>query len=982
MPSTPDHPAPRRSLFLIFTLSGFAGLIYESIWTHYLKLLLGHAAYAQTLVLVLFMGGLALGAGLCGRWSVRIADPLRAYAVVELALGGLALAFDPLFRLASDALLLDIAPALGSPLAVDVVKWTLAALLILPACVLLGATFPLMSAAVVRLAPARAGQSLGWLYFGNSLGAVIGVLASGFLLIGLVGLPGTLRVAAGCNLGLAAVVLLLARRSGAAAPMTAAPTLSAATAALPVGVRLLLLVAALTGTSSFLYEIAWLRMLSLVLGSATHSFELMLAAFILGLALGALAIRNHLDRSRDPLRLLAWVQLAMGTAALLTLGLYRHSFDAMAWMVGRLPASDLGYVAHTLLSQALCIAMMLPVTVFAGMTLPLITALLLRSGQGEAAIGRVYAANTWGAIAGVVLAAQLLLPLLGLRNVVIAGAAIDLALGALLLRRSATPLSARAVGVLSVVAVLALLIPLAWHFDPLRMASGVFRYGQPTVDAELVWHADGRTASIDVLRWPASAHLEIRTNGKPDASLKADRTTSDDYVQIYTGALPLALHPAAREVAVVGFGSGRSTHTFLAVPSLDRVDTIEIEPAMVEGSRLFGASVARAYDDPRSRIRIEDARTFFARHQQRYDVIMSEPSNPWVSGVSGLFTHEFYRQIKRHLKPDGLFVQWLQVYEFDDALIASVLRAMDREFADYAIHMADDGNLLIAAVASGTVPGPDASVLRHPALATLAAGIGIDDDADYAIRHLASRAVLADWLAAWAVPANSDFHPYLDQHAARFRYLNRRATELTAAHPVLARLSVLPAAATARVNPVSTLRQARRAAEARALVQAYGGAEVAVGYRDQFAHAEGLRALARHCDEALLRERIEGVLDTIVANQGPYLDRTETRRLVDGLRASRCTGVAGERLERWLALIEAGSQRDWPALEAAAETLARSQQQDGVPVSAVVAREWLLAAYARQGRPGLDRVLGQLGPIDLDEPSIRYFRRIAGRLRD
>src|SRR6266850_6391544 len=466
---------PRSVFFLLFTVSGFAGLIYESIWSHYLKLFLGHAAYAQTLVLAIFMGGMALGAWGASRWSARWKDLLLAYALVEAVIGIAALVFHAAF-VDTTALLFDqIIPRLGSPAVRDALKWSVGALLIAPQSVLLGATFPLLAGAVVRARPERAGYAIAMLYFTNSLGAAVGVLASGFYFIAEVGLPGTLVAAGIVNLAVALAVMLLPRHApGAAAPGPAAPQ----NARHGEGVRLLLAVAALTGLSSFMYEIGWIRMLALVLGSSTHAFELMLSAFVFGIALGGLWVRRRIDTTRDTLRLLALVQLAMGLAALATLPVYGSTFRLMQLTMQSLSNTESGYLAFNLVSHGICLAVMFPAAFCAGMTLPLITASLLSKGVGERAIGWVYAANTAGAIAGVVVAVHLALPLLGLKGLIVAGAAIDLALGVLLLamqqgawRRA----PATAAAVLSTVAVLAAVFIV--RLDAHQMASGIYQYG-------------------------------------------------------------------------------------------------------------------------------------------------------------------------------------------------------------------------------------------------------------------------------------------------------------------------------------------------------------------------------------------------------------------------------------------------------------------------------------------------------------------------
>ena len=379
-------------LFTLFFVSGFSGLIYESVWTHYVKLFLGHAAYAQTLVLVVFIGGLALGSWLCARWSARIANPLAVYAIVEAVIGLAAIGFHPVFVASVDwgyATLLPATCAQSSTFCPG--QWALSALLLAPQSVLLGATFPLMSAAVIRLGEARPGHDIATLYFLNSLGAVLGVLASGFVLIPSMGLPATLMTAGFANCGIALAAWLVARAPVPAAAPEREPsgeTVPESWSSAPL-TRLLLWTALATGLSSFIYEIAWIRMLSLVLGASTTSFELMLASFILGLALGGMWVRHRVDPSRDPVRFLGIVQLLMGLAAALSIPIYNGAFDFMAWLLGSISRSSGGFVFFNLGSTFIALLLMLPATFCAGMTLPLITYRLLRSPTGEKALGMV-----------------------------------------------------------------------------------------------------------------------------------------------------------------------------------------------------------------------------------------------------------------------------------------------------------------------------------------------------------------------------------------------------------------------------------------------------------------------------------------------------------------------------------------------------------------------------------------------------------------
>ncbi len=794
-PPPASTPAYRRGLlFLLFAISGFAGLIYESIWSHYLKLFLGHAAYAQTLVLALFMGGMALGAWLASRRSGRWRNLLRGYAIVEAVIGLAALAFHPLFVATTEAAYGSILPALGSAGGAALVKWSLAAALILPQSILLGMTFPLMSAGLLRRHPERPGEALAMLYFTNSFGAAIGVLASGFVLIDRLGLPGTIQVAGALNLALAAIVWLVAPGRDPEPGRVAAPAIAERTAAggAEAPWRLLLAIAALTGTASFIYEIGWIRMLTVVLGAATHSFELMLSAFILGLAAGGYWVRRRIDRAREPLAFLGVVQIAMGLLALATLPLYGAMFDLMQLVIKGTAKTDAGYGIFLLASHGIALAIMFPATFCAGMTLPLITYALLARGHGERSIGAVYAANTFGAIAGVVFAAHVGMPLLGLKGLITAGAALDIGLGLLLLwrlavtgflqPRGAPPLPAGLTFGATIIALIALVaVGLTVSLDPYKMASGVFRRGDlySATDAELKFYRDGKTTSVSLLQFREG--LSLRTNGKSDGAINLEDgpRISDEVTMVLTAAVPLAYKPDAKTAAIIGIGTGLTTHTMLASPTLERVDTIEIEPAMADAARGFAARNASAFADPRSQIVFDDAKTYFSTRNERYDIIVSEPSNPWVSGVSSLFTTDFYRHVRRYLNPGGVMVQWFQLYEIDMTLVASVLQALAENFPDYAIYAATDSDLLIVAGDPETLARPLHDVFQIPGLAAELRKVHVQRIGDLDIRRLGGRSALHPLFLSYGAPVNSDFRPYLDLNASKYRFLQSGAGELT-----------------------------------------------------------------------------------------------------------------------------------------------------------------------------------------------------------
>jgi spermidine synthase len=786
-------------LYAAFILSGAAGLIYESIWTRYLGLFVGHSAYAQVIVLVIFLGGMSVGALAVGRRSERVAHPLLWYAGVELATGIIGLVFHDAFVATTDFAYASIFPAFGLGAAQTIAKWGIASLLILPQSILLGMTFPLMSADVVRRAPERSGRTLSMLYFANSLGAAAGVLVAGFFLVSYAGLPGTLLIAAIINIVVAVAVFvgLRARRDPAAehaAPVVR--TVGTPVSGLEMGLlwRLLLLVSFGTALSSFIYEIGWIRMLALVLGSATHSFELMLSAFILGLALGAFWIRRRADAFAGSLRVLGLVQLAMGSLAIATLPVYLASFHWMAELLAAFTKTNEGYQLFNIARYAICLAVMLPATFCAGMTLPLITRVLVGAGAGERAIGQVYGVNTFGSIVGAGVAGLLLLPILGLKGLLVAGALVDLALGIVLLAlhlRAARaagqalrlPTLALATGVAAAVAIIAV----RSNFDHTVLASGVYRYGlvERPGSRKILYYQDGRTATVAVRGMPDNTGMTLLTNGKPDASLSLELLDSnravrpgpfifDTPTQLFVPLVALAHAPRAREAAVIGFGSGMTSHTLLGSSALSHLVTIEIEPEMIRASRHFYPANRRAYDDKRSSFVIDDARSYFAARRQRFDLIVSEPSNPWVSGVSGLFTTEFYGRIRGYLTDDGIFAQWLHLYEIDDALVLGVIAALSRHFPAYSIYQISEKDILIVATAGATLPQPDWSIFQIPAIASDLRYQWPVTAQTMETLHIADARSLAPLVRMTEAP-NSDFYPVLDLNAERTRYMKSEA---------------------------------------------------------------------------------------------------------------------------------------------------------------------------------------------------------------
>ncbi len=905
---------------LIFAMSGFAGLIYESVWTHYLKLFLGHAAYAQVLVLAIFMGGLAIGSWLASRYGKNIRHLLLAYALMEALIGILGLVFHQVFTNLVALSYDSIIPGLDSSSSIIIFKWTLSAALILPQSILLGTTFPLMTAGIIRRFPKLTGFSLATLYFANSIGAAIGILVSGFILIEHFGLPGTIATAGILNFLVAFAIWLLVGDQADPKPnrITLKPTKNLSPVQLSI-----LIAAFITGAASFLYEVAWIRMLSLVLGSSTHAFELMLGAFILGLALGGLIIRSRIDRITRPVLVLGLIQIGMGCMALLTLSFYDQTFSIMQFIVHGVAKSEAGYQLFNLFSNGIALVIMLPTTILAGMTLPLMTNYLFIKKSGEKAIGQVYAANTFGAIVGVVLGLGLLMPVFGIKSLIVSGGVADILLGALFLFYAATQSewkwnTKRHITPVSVVSIFLVFSIFFVQLDPIRMASGVFLQGEIKTTRELIFHADGRAATIDVVQ--NGVYRAIITNGKVDAAIAEGLLSKDEPTMVLSAALPLTMYPQAQKVAVIGMGSGLTTHTALGSPNIERIDTIEIEPKMVEGAKFFGERVERAFSDPRSFIHIEDAKAFFTHQSSQYDIIISEPSNPWVSGVSGLFSKEFYQHTSRHLADDGLFVQWLHIYSLDVELISSVMKAISENFGDYAIYALNDSDLAIVATKADTLPPLTSEVFKMSLLKQDLSYIGIHHLDDFRHRKIGSMKSLLPYFDSFPLRANSDYYPVLDLGAVKARFLGKDALELHRMRLLDAPLLEVLEQRQPRNTPTKLsinhhLYTATSARQAIAFYQHWSEIATTIQADSDTLHLlRSIRSFSLQCDAPVINITGISTLHQLSELTLPWLSAPEATAIWKSLKDIPCIELLSSEFQSWLSLYNSVAERDYATM--------------------------------------------------------------------
>jgi spermidine synthase len=772
--SEPTPPARTGALFPLaaacFFLSGTAALLYEVVWMRLLGLVFGHTVYAVTTVLAAYMGGLALGSLLAGRWADRLRRPLRTYGLLEAAIGAYCLATPWLFRATEAAYLWLSRSVRPGPVGAGLLHFAFAALILLPPTALMGATLPVLSRAVVQV-PSLAASRVGTLYAVNTWGAVAGTAATGFLLLPALGLGRTVWLGVGLNLLVAALALLLERWALAApqAAVAAAPAVESAGAPdRPEPSRLEVTVAlvaiGVSGAASMAYEIAWTRALSLALGSSTYAFAAMLTTFLSGLALGALVVSRLLRRRRLGLVAFALVEAGIALLALLLLPLFGRLPEAMLVVLGR---AGVTHGAALTAQFALSFLLMILPTLLVGATFPLVIAAL---GRGLERLGRevggVYSANTVGTILGSMAAGFLLVPAIGIQNTVLLAAGANLAAGlaAVLVARDASGrVRIGAAAAVCLFAALALALP---RWDPRLMTSGVAVYADTfrglTPEAfrtsqqrrELLFYEEGLSTTVAVVRSPTAVSLSV--NGKTDASTGRDMAT-----QLLLGHMGALLLEEPRRALVIGLASGITVGAAAQHP-FERIDVAEIEPAMLEASRFFEKENRKALSDPRVKVLVGDGRQILEAATGSYDLIVSEPSNPWIAGVASLFTREFYESARRHLSPNGVMVQWLQSYSIFTADVRMVMRTFQEVFPHVSVWVPFPGDFLLVAT-----PGPatlDLGLVARRA----AASPGLREDLtrlDLLGENLAFRFFLGEEdvrrFAAGA-PLNTDDRPLLE----------------------------------------------------------------------------------------------------------------------------------------------------------------------------------------------------------------------------
>ena len=797
-------PAPLIALLL----SGFASLTYQVVWVRRFAVALGTTNAAITLVLAMFLGGLGLGAVLAGRSGSRlgVARLARRFLFLEVGAAGFAAAL-PFYRDAS----LPLLRALPSPESAFAVSAALAALFLLPAATLMGATLPTLTALVRKVGAGGEGRTAGWLYAANTLGALLGSVAAARLLLPWLGLTGASLVGIAANL--AAGVLLWRRfgrpaakdaaspgdPAGGSGPASSSAGLGAGAANADRSRRMLRfgVVAACSGFAALAAEIGWARLAALLFGPTIYTFACVVAAVILGVALGSGAAGWLLGRRRArhsphfPPSWLAAVALAgaAASASVAALG------DRLVLPIGELVARHADDVPRLLDLQFLgtVAVLLLPALAF-GATFPL--AVAAASGHGQAAgratetagratanagraTGAIYGWTAGGNVLGAFAAGAVVIPSLGIEAALFAAILAQLAAAVLARPRVLTALAAAAV--------LAGGAGAARSWDWEFLSGGLYK-AAPTLETarqrdflrrgRLRFLDQGAGATVSVKE--VAGELSLSIDGKVDATDGADMLT-----QRMLAHLPLLLAPRPESVLIVGHGSGVTAGAALRHP-VSRVTAAEISPEVARASRLFEASNGAPWRDERFSLLEGDARNHLLLTDETFEVVISEPSNPWMSGVSPLFTVEFFALVRSRLREGGLFCQWLHLYNLDGESLRSLVGGFTDVFPEAALFVLHDGDALLLG-----------SRGDFPAAARDAIGGRIASLPEIAPYGLTDFVSLRRWLtaatpelSAWAAgaPRHRDDHPILEFRAPFAVHAvtasgNRRALEALGTAP-------------------------------------------------------------------------------------------------------------------------------------------------------------------------------------------------------
>jgi spermidine synthase len=654
-------------LLVLFAASGCAALIYEVVWYQLLQLAIGSTSVSLGVLLATFMGGLCIGS----MWLPRLRPsgrPLRLYAKLEIGLAACAVLVQFAIPLLSRVYMSGAEHGLPNML----LRGLLAAICMLPPTILMGASLP----AIVRWIRGSAEGVTWWgyLYGGNTAGAVLGCLVAGFYLLRVYNMTTATLVAAGINVAVGLISFAIAGRMPEHSPEEEPPTDEpepARTNLWPVYLSI-----ALSGATALGAEVVWTRLLSMLLLGTVYVFSIILAVFLFGLAIGS-AAGSWLIKKVRPQSALGWSQI------LLTAGIAWTAYAIVKqlpfWTDDILATSDAWHMYW--LDMKRVIWGILPATLFWGASFPFACAAVARPGDDSGrTAGGIYAANTLGGIVGALVVSLMLIPWIGSQNservLLIASAASGLIALIPMLRLSLPGIGA----VIVAIALPAILVGKIGPIPGELIAYGRYMAGNAG-RSTILYTKEGRNSSVAISEWD-NGTIYVNVNGHVEATTEI----YDMRLQRMVGHLPALLHMTAKSVLGIGFGAGVSAGTFTRYPGIEHITICEIEPVIPPAStKYFGKEDYEVALNPRTHIVFDDARHYLMTTTEKYDIIASDPLDVFIKGTAALYSKEYFDAVKRHLNPGGMFTLYVPLYETDEPTIKSELATFFAAFPNATI---------------------------------------------------------------------------------------------------------------------------------------------------------------------------------------------------------------------------------------------------------------------------------------------------------
>lgn len=670
-------------IYLCFLLSGVSGLIYQIVWSKYFILFIGATTYAHAVTLFTFMGGLALGNYLFGHvadWNIR---KLKLYAILETGIGISCLLFPDLFNLFSNIYINLAKGNLPNTFSILILKLFLCVFSILLPTTLMGGTIPVMSKFLVKYMK-ELGSRVGFLYFFNTAGAAIGCIIGGFFIIQNLGLEFSIQATSILNIFIGFIIFYLSKYKTEKTETPQIQEESSVRSYTEFQRKIVLISIGVSGIASMFYELVWTRFLALVVGSATQSFSIMLLTFISGIAIGSFIVANLFKEDRNAFKLFAIVEILIFLSLLMIFPVYERLPYYFYYLSGIIPRKEEFFFLYEFIQVIICFFAMLIPTILIGMTLPLAsrvnTKAISKVGEG---VGNTFSFNTLGNIIGSVVAGFLLIPFLGLEKTLELGMTINFLIGGFIFAYGGKRKYTLPVLIIGLIIIITLFS--SPNLDKVILQGGMYRSKSFNIksfekfknifkETELLYYKDGSSSTVSVTREKKSLRLKI--NGKTDASSHGDMIT-----QALLSHIPLFLHKNPEQVFILGLGSGVTGHSATTHREVKSIEIAEISPEVIEALKFFKDVNNNVEKNNKVKILNVDAREYLKLNPQKiFDVIISEPSNPWMAGIGNLFTKEFFTEVSTHLKQGGLMTQWIHIYEMDDNILSIIFNSFGSVF--------------------------------------------------------------------------------------------------------------------------------------------------------------------------------------------------------------------------------------------------------------------------------------------------------------